>query len=43
MPDIPMPQWNVSNKPATKLLAGRPDLLRKVQDIYARDFELYGY
>jgi len=43
MPDIPMPQWNASNKPATKLLAGRPDLRRKVQDIYARDFELYGY
>jgi hypothetical protein len=43
MPDLPMPVWNASNKPATKLLDSRADLLRKVQDIYARDFELYGY
>jgi hypothetical protein len=44
MPDVPIPTWNVSKKRATtSLLDGRPDLLRKVRDIYARDFELYGY
>jgi hypothetical protein len=43
MPDIPMPQWNASKVSAAGLFDGRPDLLRKVHEIYARDFELYGY
>jgi Sulfotransferase family len=43
MPDIPMPQWNASKVSAAGLLDGRPDLLRKVHEIYARDFDLYGY
>jgi hypothetical protein len=43
MPDVPIGLRNASNRPATSLLDGRPDLLRKVRDIYALDFELYGY
>ena len=43
MPDVPIDLQHVSKRPAMGLLDGRPDLLRKVCDIYARDFELYGY
>jgi Sulfotransferase family len=43
MPDIPIEPQNVSRRGATSLLDGRSDLLRKVHDLYARDFELYGY
>jgi hypothetical protein len=28
---------------ARSLFEGRPDLLRKVRDVYATDLELYGY
>ena len=43
MPDVPLPQRNASKTSATGLLDDRPDLLRRVRDIYARDFEVYGY
>ncbi len=43
MPDVPIEARNVSKRPASSLLDGRPDLLGRVADIYARDFELYGY
>jgi hypothetical protein len=43
MPDIPLPQRNESKRGATGLMDGRPDLLRRACDIYARDFALYGY
>jgi hypothetical protein len=43
MPDVPIGRRNASNRPAESLLDGRPDLLRKVRDIYTLDFELYGY
>jgi hypothetical protein len=43
MPDVPLELQHVSKRPAAGLFDGRPELLRKVTDIYARDFELYGY
>jgi hypothetical protein len=43
MPDVPIDLQHVSQRPAAGLLDGHPELLRKVTDIYARDFELYGY
>lgn len=44
MPDVPIEVWrNASAASSTSLFDGRPDLLRKVRSIYARDFELYGY
>jgi hypothetical protein len=43
MPDVPIELQHVSNRPAMSPLDGRPDLLRRVRDIYARDFELFGY
>jgi hypothetical protein len=44
LPDAPIELQHVSrNRPATSLLDGRPDLLRKVRDLYARDFALYEY
>jgi hypothetical protein len=43
MPDVPIELQHASKRPAMGLLDGRPDLLRKVSDIYARDFEVYGY
>ena len=43
MPDAPIEPQHASNRPATGLLDGRPDLLRKVGDLDARDFALYGY
>ena len=43
MPAVPIQARNVSKRAATNLLDGRSDLLRKVHDLYARDFELYGY
>jgi hypothetical protein len=43
MPAVPIEAHNVSKRTATNLLDGRPDLLRKVHEIYAFDFELYRY
>jgi hypothetical protein len=43
IPDVPIDLQHVSKRTAIGLLDGRPDLLRKLCDIYARDFELYGY
>lgn len=43
LPDVPIEVRNVVPKPSGRLVDGHPDLLRKVQDIYARDYELYGY
>jgi hypothetical protein len=43
MADIPLPQRNASKRGATAVMDGRPDLVRKIREIYARDFELYGY
>src|SRR3954471_5921422 len=43
MPDVGIELQHVSKRPATSLLDERPDLVRRIQEIYARDFELYGY
>lgn len=43
LPDLPIPQLYVSDKPPARLLDGRPGLLRTVRTIYAADFELFGY
>jgi Sulfotransferase family len=44
LPEVPIELWrNVSTRPTVGLVDGRPHLLRKIRDIYARDFELYGY
>ncbi|MBO0844810.1 MAG: sulfotransferase family 2 domain-containing protein [Nocardioides sp.] len=44
MPPVPVEVGrNASPDSATSLFDGRPDLLKKVKRIYARDFELYGY
>lgn len=42
LPAVPVEAQNASGRRAG-LFDGRPDLLRRVQEIYARDFELYGY
>jgi hypothetical protein len=42
-PRIRLDVRNVSPKHAGSLFDGRPDLLRKVREVYARDLELYGY
>jgi hypothetical protein len=42
LPDVPVEARNVWKKPPSPF-EGRPDLLRRVREIYARDFELYGY
>jgi hypothetical protein len=41
-PDVPVPMRNRTKREGS-LFDGRPDLLRKVRDIYATDLELYGY
>ena len=43
MPEVPVAVQNVAARRGDSLFDGRPDLLRRVRDIYARDFELYGY
>lgn len=43
IPAVPVETRNTSTRSSESLFDGRPDLLRKVHDIYARDFELYGY
>jgi hypothetical protein len=44
MPDVPVEIWrNASTRPDKGLFDGRPGLLRRVRDLYAVDFELYGY
>lgn len=44
LPDVPAESRNVSStKPSVSVYDGRPDLARRVEQVYARDFELYGY
>ncbi len=44
LPDVSVESRNVSrSKPRDSVYDGRPDLVRRVQRIYATDFELYGY
>jgi hypothetical protein len=43
MPDAPFTVQEALTRPTGSLFDGRPDLLRRVQDIYATDLELYGY
>ena len=42
LPDVPFEVLNRSKRPGG-LFDGRPDLLRRVSDVYAQDLELYGY
>lgn len=42
LPDVPVAVRNATSRGAG-LLDERPDLLRRVQRVYARDYELYGY
>jgi Sulfotransferase family len=43
MPEAPAEVWrNVSDR-SVDLIDGRPDLMRRIWDLYAQDFELYGY
>jgi hypothetical protein len=42
LPDVPCPARNRTKRDGS-LFDGRPELLRKVCDIYATDLELYGY
>lgn len=44
LPDIPISVRNVAPAgPRTSLFDGRPDLLRRVRQFYAADFEIYHY
>jgi hypothetical protein len=43
MPQVPLKVRNARATVPDSLFNGRPDLLRRVRDVYARDFELYGY
>lgn len=43
IPDLPVETRRRSTRPDGSLFDGRHDLLRKVREVYARDFELYGY
>ncbi len=44
LPDIPVVSRNVSpRKRPDSVYDGRPDLVRRVEQLYAEDFELYGY
>jgi hypothetical protein len=42
LPDVPCPNRNRTKRDGS-LFDGRPDLRRRVEQVYARDFELYGY
>jgi hypothetical protein len=43
MPKVPLEVRNRRPTVADSLFDGRLDLLRRVGEVYARDFELYGY
>jgi len=43
LPDAPVEAQNVNDERDGTPFDGRPDLLRRVREVYARDFELYGY
>jgi hypothetical protein len=43
LPDAPVTVRNATSRPTEGVLASRPDLLRRVREIYAKDSELYGY
>lgn len=43
LPDVAVRTRNERATPPDSLFTGRPELLRRVQSLYARDFELYGY
>jgi hypothetical protein len=44
LPPVPVQSKNVSpRKRPDSVYDGRPDLVRRVEDLYAKDFELYGY
>ncbi|MCB0906848.1 MAG: sulfotransferase family 2 domain-containing protein [Nocardioidaceae bacterium] len=43
LPRVPAPQRNVSRRADTSVFDGRPDLVQRVETIYATDYELYGY
>jgi len=44
LPDLAMESRNVSRtKPAASVYDGRPDLVRRVRQVFAEDFEIYGY
>jgi hypothetical protein len=43
LPHVPVEVRNRTKRPDESLFNGRPDLRRRVEAVYARDFELYGY
>ncbi|TYL51610.1 sulfotransferase family protein [Nocardioides sp. BGMRC 2183] len=44
LPDVPYQVRNISSRAGeASAYDGRPDLVRRVQTVYAKDFELYGY
>lgn len=43
MPEAPLEVTNASSRGRDSLFAGRPTLLRRARQLYAADFELYGY
>jgi hypothetical protein len=44
LPYVPIEVRNASRRPVThSVYDGRPDLVRRVEQIYATDFDLYGY
>jgi hypothetical protein len=44
LPEVPLDLRNPSPRSKSgSVFDGRPDLVRRVQEIYAKDFELYGY
>jgi len=44
LPDVPIEVRNASKQARTdSVYDNRPDLVRRVEQIYAKDFELYGY
>jgi hypothetical protein len=42
LPEVPLQVRN-ERPPTATMFDGRPDLLRRVREVYARDFDLYGY
>ena len=45
LPHVPLEVKNTSrsSKSSDSVFDGRPDLVRRVEQLYAKDFELYGY
>jgi hypothetical protein len=43
LPEVPIEVRNAAVRPSDGLCDGRPELLRRVREIYAKDLELYGY